>query len=72
LSGEFGQSSTEFKHKQAGVKGRMVRLKKLGRPIKQNILMIGNAAEVTIKIEEADCKALLDTGSTVSTVRGLF
>ena len=72
LSGEFRQSSTKFKHQQAGVKGRMLGLKKLGRPINQNIALIGNATEVTIKIEEAECKALLDTGSTVSTINEAF
>jgi hypothetical protein len=72
LSGEFGQKSTGFKHQQAGVKGQMLSLKKFGRPINQNISLIGHVTEVTIKIEEAECKALLHTGSTVATVNEAF
>lgn len=68
LSGELTQ---DFKHQQACVRGQTFGHRQIQRPI-NTIQLVSKASEIMITIENIDCKALLDTGSTVSTINEEF
>lgn len=67
-----GLSLSTFKHELASVKGRTVGNMQQQSPTSVRERLVGSANEATVHIEGIQCSALLDTGSTVSTVSQEF